>query len=439
MNNSNNNDNIKDNNENSDNSYNCVNEHLTYKFNEIRHVIQSHDSFEPPEILYINNFYIKFINKIEMQSEMLLKKSCKMSQEFFHILKEKQKILLQRLDEKNNMIIKKVNLRSECDNKHQNLMSKIIFAKKKTIEYKKSLLKNEIIHYETTNMSQCCKLGNLTFHTHDDDDDDDDDDYDDSSITDPSILFDDNLNKLNLNNYDDNRFDQTKKSNGNLLDVESYNNIFFYKIMTHEEYSIYKQNEKDSNTSVMMLYLDKLINEYETLEPKSFIVNYINTFIDQIKQDETDIKDNINKQSKEIISFLYDQLQNCEKNVKKTKLEKINLNELISKDIASLNEIYSKKDYLDIKDKYDLLSKLEDMLSMLIDESVKYKNKLLLLKHGMNYDKYDDLIPKCLISTANMNTLIENCGLFKQTISKCTLNDTIKQIKNLFDNLSVDF
>ena len=162
--------------------------------------------------------------------------------------------------------------------------------------------------------------------------------------------------------------------------------------------------------------LNEILYEYENINPECYIYDYIRDIINKVDLHREQLIKDIHERSDKIINQLQEKEQLCQANA--IKLEKINLKELKTTDLSlwkhSYRTIDSKKEELN-----DLLAKMNDKLTLVRNESIKFKNNLLqnetiFFKKADTIGSFGDLS----FYLNKTDTLSKNCGELIKSFDK---------------------
>jgi WD40 repeat protein len=244
-------------------------------------------------------------------------------------------------------------------------------------------------------------------------------------------------------------------SNGNLLS-QSYGEIKYWKILDNTydnddfddvyelklgvdffQTSLLKNEIKESFSK-----LNKLIEDYEKIDPVGYIFDYIQENINIVNLNYNEIKEEIYEKSDQIIKKLKGKLEKCKSNV--SELEKINLDTIKSEDLQSCKLLmripYLKQEKLD-----ELLDKMYEKINDVKNEIKRFK-KDLLMNEAIYFDKYEKNISfgklhfhssKCKFLSQDCGQLINSFNQHKTCITSIQVNKKFKKLFSAFDDETI--
>ena len=187
--------------------------------------------------------------------------------------------------------------------------------------------------------------------------------------------------------------------------------------------------------------LNKLICDYEKLDPDGFIFEYIGDVINNVCLHRDELIKEINAKSDEIIKILKEKSKTCKSNA--SKLQKINLCQLKSNDFPSW--IYTfRVPQLKKEELNDLLAKLNEKKVQLQNEMKKYKSDLLM-NESINYDQYDDNLfgdlsfnsCKSNLLSRNFGQLIQNFDQHSDRVTSIQVHEKSKKLISVSDDSTI--
>ena len=163
--------------------------------------------------------------------------------------------------------------------------------------------------------------------------------------------------------------------------------------------------------------LNKLIHEYEKLNPQSYINDYIEVIINKVDIHREELIQEIHKKSNEIIKQL--KMREEELKLNAFKVEKVSLKQEISQDLAcfnhSLRKIDSKQQELN-----DLLVKMNEKIAEIQTKTKNYKNDLTM-NQVIYFDNYDgkNLFGNISFYSSKSSLILsKDCGKLMQSFQR---------------------
>ena len=216
-------------------------------------------------------------------------------------------------------------------------------------------------------------------------------------------------------------------SNGNLISCsKSY--IKHLQIFD-QNLDEFKHGSKQSDSLINEIknYSDKLnrlIDDYEKINPEFYVINYIEKIINQVNLHLLKLTDELNEISDKIIDMLKEKKKICISNAEK--LEKVNLNQLLfvpksingdSKpiqnqldDFESLAKSFRTAD-LKKNEQINILSNMNEKIRLVKNETKNFTNNLLI-NEAIYFEKYEKSVSfgKLSFYSNKTNVLSLDCG-----------------------------
>ena len=239
-------------------------------------------------------------------------------------------------------------------------------------------------------------------------------------------------------------------SNGNLMSSSEYGEIKYWKIFDKNLDEFEMKLDLDTSQSDQLRNdelklkessnkLNRLIQDYERIDPDVFIFDYIGAFKNKVYSHRNEIIEEIHIKSEDLIKNLKQREQKCYSN--SAKFKRMNLDKLKSADLRAWKNLLRKPD-LKQKELIDLLAKINEKLTNVQKMAKNYKNNLLM-NEAIYFEKYEksSSVGKLSFYSNKSNVLSQDCG---QLLKKFNHNRQriksiqVDEISNKLISVSID-